>query len=139
MTTILFVDDHKNIREYCRRELEEEGYRVFVARDGEEAIRLMESVRPDLFILDIRMPGINGLEAAAEIRARQCDEPIILFTSYDDACTRDERASCATACVEKREDLTELKDVIVAVLRSRRQGLPYRLGLPPASLGTTTS
>ena len=140
MTTILFVDDNRNIREYCRRELEDEGYCAVVARDGGEALRLIDRLPPDLVVLDICMPGIDGLEAAARIRATQRDLPIILFTSYDDACTRDERSSCATACVEKREDLTELKNVIAASLRSRRQSQPYRLGLAPPALsaGTTT-
>jgi CheY-like chemotaxis protein len=139
MTTILFVDDNRNIREYCRRELEEEGYCAVVARDGGEALELIDSLPPDLVVLDICMPGMDGLEAAARIRAAQRDLPIILFTSYDDACIRDERSSCATACVEKREDLTELKNVIVASLRSRRQSRPYRLGLAPAELSAGTT
>jgi CheY-like chemotaxis protein len=139
MTTILFADDNRSIREYCSRELEEEGYRVVGARDGGEALRLIGRFPPDLVVLDICMPGIDGLEAAARIRATQRDLPIILFTSYDDACTRDERSSCATACVEKREDLTELKNVIAAALRSRGQNLPYRLGLPPAALSVSTT
>lgn len=139
MTMILFVDDNRNIREYCRRELEEEGYCAVVARDGGEALGLIDSLPPDLVVLDICMPGIDGLEVAARIRATQRDLPIILFTSYDDACTRDERSSCATACVEKREDLTELKNVIAASLRSRRQSQPYRLGLAPAALSASTT
>lgn len=139
MTTILFVDDNQNVREYCRHELEEEGYCVVVARDGREALWLVGRFPPDLVILDICMPGIDGLEAAARIRADQGDLPIIFFTSYDFACTQDERSRCATACVEKQENLTELKNVIAAALRSRRQGLSYRLGLPPAALGAATT
>ena len=135
---ILFVDDNRNIREYCKRELEDEGYCVVVARDGGEALRLIDRHPPDLVVLDICMPGIDGLEAAARLRATHRDLPIILFTSYDDACTRDKRSSCATACVEKREDLTELKNVIVASLRSRRQSQPYRLGLAPAEFSAST-
>ena len=140
MTMILFVDDNPNIREYCKRELDDEGYCAVVARDGGEALRLIDRLPPDLVVLDICMPGIDGLEAAARIRATHRDLPIIFFTSYDDACTRDKRSSYATACVEKRADLTELKNVIGASLRSRRQGQPYRQGLAPAALsaGTTT-
>ncbi len=58
------------------------------------------------------MPGIDGLEVVTRIRATQGDLPVILFTSFDDVCARDERAWSATACVEKREDLSELKKVV---------------------------
>jgi len=140
MSTILLADDNRSIREYCRKELEDDGYGVVVARDGSEALRLTGSVSPDLVILDICMPGMDGLETLARIRALQPDLPVIFFTSFDDVCTRDERSCRATACVEKREDLTELKRVVAAALRSRRENRPYRVGLPPAArcVGSTS-
>ena len=131
MNTILFVDDNRNIREFCRRELEDEGYRVVVASDGAEAVRLTERLLPDLVVLDIFMPHVDGFEAAARIRAIRNDLPLILFTSYDDACVENEKSRYATACVEKSEDLTELKNVILSALRARRQGRAYQVGLPP--------
>jgi len=137
MATLLLADDNRNIREFCRRELEDEGYQVIVARDGGEALRLTSRLRPDLVILDICMPGIDGLEAVARIKTTQPDLPVVFFTSFDDACTRDERSCHATACVEKRHDLTELKRVVANALRSRRESQPYRLGLPPAVLGAS--
>ncbi len=132
MLTLLLADDDRNIREYCRRELEEEGYRVLVARDGAEAIHLTRRHSPDLVILDICMPGVDGLEAAQRIKAMDPDAPVVFFTSFDDLCVQDGRSRNATACVEKREDLTQLKQVINGALSSRRQNQPYRLGLPPA-------
>lgn len=137
MATVLIADDNRNIREYCRRELEDDGYRVIVARDGGEALRLTTGFHPDLVILDIAMPGIDGLETLARIRTTQPDLPVVFFTSFDDVCTRDERSWSATACVEKRVDLTELKRVVAAALRSRQQNQPYRLGLPPAGLSAS--
>jgi len=134
MLRILLADDNRNIREYCRLALEDDGYAVVVARDGAEAVRLTRRLRPDLVILDIHMPGMDGLEAVERIESIEPELPVVLFTSFDDACMRDERACHATACVEKREDLTELKRVVAAALRSRRQNQPYRLGLPPAVL-----
>jgi CheY-like chemotaxis protein len=131
MATILVVDDSKNIREYCRRELEDEGYQVVLGRDAADALRLTSCQQPDLVVLDICMPGMNGLEAAERIKSAQPDLPVIIFTSYDDLCVRDDRACHVTACVEKRQDLTELKHVISAALMSRRQNQPYRVGLPP--------
>jgi CheY-like chemotaxis protein len=137
MRTILFADDNKNIREYLRRELEDEGYQVMLARNGAEAIRLMGRQRLDLVILDICMQTMDGLEAAARIGALWPEVPVVFFTSFDDDCLRDERSRRAAACVEKREDLTELKQVIAAALASHRQNRPYRLGLPPAALSAS--
>jgi len=132
MLTVLFADDSKNIRELCSRELQDEGYRVVVARDGAEALRLTTRLSPDLVILDICMPGMDGLEAIEQIKTVQPDVPVIFFTSFDDVCVQDERSRHATACVEKREDLRELKHVVNAALSSCRQNQTYRLGLPPA-------
>ena len=131
MHSILFADDNKNIREFCRRELEEEGYRVAVARDGGDAIRLFPIVSPDVVILDICMPGINGLETIEQLQALGPEIPIIFFTGFDEDCTQDARGRLAAACVEKSGDLTELKRTIVRALTSREQKQPLRLGLPP--------
>jgi CheY-like chemotaxis protein len=134
MSKILYADDNKNIREYCRRELEDEGYDVLLARDGAEAIRLFGREPLDLVILDICMPGMDGLETVSRLREFDPDIPIVLFTSFDDICSRDKRSQCATACVSKHEDLRELKHVVAAALASRRRKEPYRRGLPPAAL-----
>ncbi len=56
MKTILFADDQKNIREYCRAAFAEEGYRVVLARDGIEAIERFSMETPDVAVLDISMP-----------------------------------------------------------------------------------
>ncbi|HUT89312.1 MAG TPA: response regulator [Thermoguttaceae bacterium] len=133
MTTILFADDNPNIREYCRRELEEEGYRVVVVGNGAEALRLTRYLEPDLLVLDVCMPVLDGLEAVDRIKSLRPELPVILFTSFDDLCVRNNRSCCATACVEKREDLSELKQVIAAALTAHRLKRPYRLGLPPVA------
>jgi CheY-like chemotaxis protein len=131
MATILFADDCANIREFCRQELEEEGYRVLLARDGKEALDLVQSERPALAILDIWMPRINGLEAAERIAAIDPGIQVILFTNNDELCLRDPRSAFAAACIEKGDDFTELKRTIVSVLGSRNGKRFVRLGLPP--------
>jgi CheY-like chemotaxis protein len=131
VATILFADDSANIREFLKQELEEEGYRVLLARDGTEALDLVQSERPDLAILDIWMPQLNGLEAAARINAIAPGVRVILFTNNDELCMRDPRSVFAAACIEKGEDLGELKRTIVSVLASRRGTALVRLGLPP--------
>ena len=138
MPTIIIADDCKNIREYCKREMEDEGYQVVVARDGGEVLQLMAHAEPDIVILDICMPGLDGLETISRISALHPEVAVIFFTSFDDACLRDERSRFAKACVEKRGDLTELRTVVSSVLRSTRLRQPYRLGLPAAPVDVNT-
>ena len=134
MKTILFADDNKNIREYCRASLEDEGYRVVVARDGFEAVQAYRTECPDLAILDLSMPRVGGMEAMERIKVLAPDLPVILFTANDDECLRHQRATLATACVEKSRNLGDLKQIVASTLRRSRSGsgeTPSRQGLPP--------
>lgn len=81
MKSILVVDDEAAIRELFADELEDAGYRVVAAASAEEALEKMSFGRPDLVILDIRMPGKTGLELVAELRAMYKDLPIIVCTA----------------------------------------------------------
>ena len=134
MKTILFADDNKNIREYCRAAFEEEGYRVLLARDGVEALQVFCAEAPDLAILDISMPRAGGLDALEQIKRLAPKVPAILYTAHDEDCLRDRRAALATACVEKSSnDLSDLKRTVAQTLRSsdETRGASLRLGLPP--------
>lgn len=65
---ILVVDDEQDIIEFLSYNLKKEGYRVFAARDGQEAISLAKQVVPDLVILDVMMPGMDGIETCEKLR-----------------------------------------------------------------------
>ena len=65
---ILVVDDEKNIVDIIKYNLKKEGYEVMTAGDGEEALRLNEEFKPDIILLDIMMPVMDGLETAEKIR-----------------------------------------------------------------------
>ena len=118
MTKILVVDDEKNLRALYQSELKQEGYEVVVALDGLEAIHMLESEKPELIVLDIRMPGIDGLETMARLLAKDHQLPIILNTAY--SSYRDSFLSwSADAYVIKSSDLTELKTKIRQVLADR--------------------
>ncbi|WP_105956968.1 response regulator YycF [Apilactobacillus quenuiae] len=82
MTKILVVDDEKPITDIEKFNLEKEGYEVSVAYDGEEAIQKVEDDSPDLIILDLMLPKIDGLEVAREVRKNH-DMPIIMVTAKD--------------------------------------------------------
>jgi len=119
MITILFAGEAKSIREFCKRQLEDEGYRVLLARDAAAAIARTKQRPADVVILDLCTLGRGGLDAVKPIKAIAPDIPIILFTADDQARFRDGRSRLATACVKKSEDLTELKRVIVTALSLR--------------------
>jgi CheY-like chemotaxis protein len=139
MRTILFADDNAHIREHCRSVLEDEGYRVVVAGDGVDALRLCEEVGPAVAVLDISMPRMTGLDVLERLKLAAPEMPVILFTAYDEDCMRDNRGCLASACVEKSEDLTELKRTIRRLLELRAYDTAqetFRLGLPPAPCAT---
>lgn len=78
---VLIAEDEAIIRMDLREILEEEGYEVVEAADGEEAVRLAREVRPELAILDIKMPRKDGLEAAQEI-SEEGIAPVLILTAY---------------------------------------------------------
>jgi DNA-binding response OmpR family regulator len=82
MKKILIADDEESIRLLYKEELEEEGYEVIIAKDGNEAFEKYGETNPDLIILDIKMPGLNGIEVMHKIREQSRDVPIILCTAY---------------------------------------------------------
>lgn len=77
---ILLVDDEEAILDVCRRYLEAEGYTVSVAADGDEALKIWRKKQPDLIVLDIMMPNIDGWKVAETIRMMD-DVPIIMLTA----------------------------------------------------------
>ena len=80
---ILLADDESIIRMGLRRILEDAGHQVVAAPDGRTAVKLARQTGPDLAVLDIKMPGLDGLEVARQIYARR-PLPIVLLTAYGD-------------------------------------------------------
>ena len=82
MKKILVVDDEKPISDIIKFNLKKEGYDVYTAYDGEEALQKVEEVNPDLILLDLMLPKIDGLEVAREVRKTH-NMPIIMVTAKD--------------------------------------------------------
>ncbi len=119
MKKILVVEDEEGLRLFYKEELEAEGYEVITARNGKEAIQELEKGRPDLIILDIVMPVMDGMEALGKIVGKDRKIPIILNTSYSGY--RDDFMSwVADAYVTKSSDLEELKAKVKELLEKRR-------------------
>ena len=82
MKKILVVDDEKPISDIVKFNLTKEGYEVYTAYDGEEALEKVAEVEPDLILLDLMLPKMDGLEVAREVRKNH-DMPIIMVTAKD--------------------------------------------------------
>ena len=86
MKTILVVDDEPKIAALARDYLEHAGYAVVVAGDGPATLALVRSRRPDLIVLDLGLPGLDGLDVARAVR-RDSDVPILMLTARTDERT----------------------------------------------------
>lgn len=82
MNTILIIDDDDQLRISFERLLKEEGYQVRTAASGEAGIRMVSEEIPDLVVLDVRLPGINGLETFRQIHLIEQKLPVIIMTAY---------------------------------------------------------
>ncbi|HNX19443.1 MAG TPA: response regulator [Acidobacteriota bacterium] len=118
MAVILVVDDEPHLRLLYRKDLEDAGHTVLEAGSAEEGLKAFAERRPDLVVLDVRMPGMNGLEAMARILDRDRRVPIVLNTAYDSY--RDDFTSwAADAYVTKGADTEELLRVVRRLLEER--------------------
>ena len=116
---ILIVDDEENIRYLYEQELIEEGYQTVLARDGKECLEKVKTESPDLIILDIRMPRMDGLEAIGRIIELNKNLPIILNTGY--STYKDNFMSwAADAYVVKSHRLEGLKSTIKEILEKKK-------------------
>jgi len=115
MKRIMVVDDEENIRFLYKEELEDEGFSVELAKNGEEALEKLPDFKPDLITLDIKMPGMNGIEVLKHIREQDRELPIVLCSAYGEY-KQDFTTWASDAYVVKCADLTELKTTIRRLL-----------------------
>jgi two-component system, OmpR family, response regulator MprA len=80
---ILVVEDDREVAEYVRRDLEEEGYAVLVCHDGDEGVRAAERAAFDIIVLDVMLPFVDGLEVTRRLRREGIHTPILLLTARD--------------------------------------------------------
>ncbi len=87
MIKILIIDDERPIRETLEMFLREKGYEVLTSEDGEGGLEALQNERPEIVILDIRLPGMDGLEVLRRIREAGEYIHVIMITAYRDAET----------------------------------------------------
>jgi len=114
-STVLIVEDNTNQRALYQEELAEEGYRVLTAADGREALAVAREERPDLVILDVNMPVMDGLDTLSYLLEIDSGLPVIINTAY--ASYQDSFNSwSADAYIVKSSDLSELKSTVHRLL-----------------------
>lgn len=118
MIKILIVDDEPHLRLLYETELRRAGFETMTATNAVQGLEFVETMKPDLVILDIRMAGMDGIEALQRIIERDNSLPVILntaFSSYKDNYL----TWAADAYVTKSSDVTELLDAVHEVLEAR--------------------
>ena len=129
--TVLVVEDFADNRFMMRKLLEMSGYQVVEAVDGKEAVEVAESVRPDLILMDLSLPRLDGLDATRRIRELDglTRVPIVAVSAHD---TNDFHADAlAAGCneyVTKPIDFERLNDLIRSLLPVRKTDDPNTLG-----------
>lgn len=111
MKKILLVDDEEAIHLLYQEELENEGYEVYSALRGDEAMEKLRTVEPDLVILDINMPGMNGIEVLRQMKEINPNLPVILSTAYHEY-KQDLGVWASDDYIVKSTDLTTLKNAV---------------------------
>lgn len=122
MSKILVVDDEKTLRTLYKRDLEQDGHSVIVAQDAGEGLRALDAESPDLVVLDIRMPGIDGLDAMGRILEKCPQVPIVLNTAYS-SYKENFLSWSADAYVIKSSDTGELRAKVKELLATRREDM----------------
>ncbi len=115
MKKILVVDDEDNIRLLYQEELRDEGYEVSLAGSAEEALKIIEEDPPDLITLDVKLPGMNGIDFLKELKQKKKHIPVILCSAYG-VYKQEFKLWASEAYVVKSADLRELKMTIKEIL-----------------------
>jgi two-component system, response regulator, stage 0 sporulation protein F len=79
---LLVVDDQFGIRVLLKEVLEKDGYETYEAENGQAALTILEQHHPDLVLLDMKIPGMDGIEILREMRRRDMQTPVFLMTAY---------------------------------------------------------
>jgi two-component system, cell cycle response regulator DivK len=124
MQTILLVEDNEMNQDMLRRWLQHWGFHVLLANDGAEGITLARTAHPDLILMDINLPTVDGLEATARLKAARSTRgiPILVLTAH--ATIDDRRRSVAAGADEyesKPVDFARLREKIIALLAAQAQ------------------
>ena len=121
MADILVVDDDQSVATAFERFLDAEGHACRLSSSAADAVRMIDEQRPDLVIMDVRMPGVDGLQALQQLRARFPGISVVMMTAYGTSQTSiDAIRSGAFEYLTKPLDLDQLRDVIGKALAAQQ-------------------
>ena len=115
---LLLVDDDEAIQMVYREEFESDGYQVISALDGQSGLDKYKEEHPDLVILDIQMPGINGVEVLRQMKMINPSVPVILSSAYQEF-KRDLGTWASDEYVVKSGNSDDLKDAVRRLLKEK--------------------
>jgi len=124
MARILIVEDNGAQRLLYGLELSDMGYKVILAKNGLEAIEEFRAQKPDLVLLDLILPNMEGFEVLRKLLCANPAIPVIIHTAYS-AESKDNIRWAAEAYIVKSSDLTELKNTVRRVLNSKQTDLNH--------------
>ncbi|KQM69145.1 response regulator [Sphingomonas sp. Leaf20] len=121
MATLLLVEDHEEIWDFLSRRLRRKGHDVVVANDGRSGVDAVRANRPDLILMDVNLPVLDGYSAVRELRADEATReiPVIALTAH--AMTGDREKAIAAGCTDyhpKPIDFSRLLEQIETALAS---------------------
>lgn len=117
--TVLVVEDDEDARYFMRLELEHLGYRILEAEDGEKAIEVATTVRPDIILMDLTLPVMDGIAATSKIRSNHglSNVPVVAVTAHQEIDFREGAKSAGfDAYVTKPIDMNWLSELIKGLL-----------------------
>lgn len=119
---VLVVDDESDFRQLMTFWLESKGYMILAASEGETGVRLAKENSPDIIFMDLRMPGMDGVETIRRIREFNKDVPIIIISAYtDDPKATDAMSYGVSGVFYKGKDFTESLSLLEAALRTHKK------------------
>ncbi len=115
---VLVVDDEESLTAFLEHFFTRLGYRMHVASNGTEALEVLEQHKPALMLLDMRMPGMDGIQILREVKGRQPAVKVIVMTSFDEKYEQEAKQNRADAFFAKPLSLAELSSKIKELLQA---------------------